>query len=405
MMILPWYLGACIALAKGQRAGVWLGLALTGLFYAHTVIFLFSLPMAFIAIALGTRSAFAGRATPSSTSTSQVGRLLVDLAVAGGIVALLAGPYALAVAMLGSHFNLQALRAFLPEHFFAPVALYFVDDSFSWGRVWEGISFELSRGLVFSLVIAALASWRYRTPMPRTSAIFLASSASLYFFLQLELAAPLYRHVPGLHLLQFPWRLLAVLTPLTILAIGEWSNGLLRVRPALSRPIWAVLLITLAYQMQFTIRSQNTHYARFSNDEIRMLLAQLDGPFNAAEFLPKGLSVKALPPRARLFDIQGGTISPLTRHREDAHFSRVEIIARCPTPCQVRSSQFFNPLLSFATAGGNQALRAADGTMLLELPAGEHSITLRQRGLFEAMRASRAAAAPDAPAHGISEPN
>jgi len=408
MMILPWYLGACIALAKGQRAGAWLGLSLTALFYAHTVIFLFSLPMAFIAIALGTRSAFAGRAARSSTSARSTGRVLFDIGVAGGILALLAGPYALAVAMLGSHFNLRALRVFLPQDYFAPVALYFVDDAFAWGRTWEGISFELSRGLVFSLAVAALARWRYRAPMPRTSAIFLAASAAPYVFLQLELAAPFYRHVPGLHLLQFPWRLLAMLTPLTILALGEWSGGLLKVRPALSRPTWAVLLIVLAFQMQFTVRSQNTHYARFSRDEIRAVLAQLDGPFNAAEFLPEGLSVRALPPRVRLFEIQGGTISaPLLaiRAREDAHISRVEILARCPTPCQVRSSQFFNPLLSFTTAGGKQALRAADGTMLLELPAGEHSITLRQRGLFESMRVSRAMTAPNQPARGISRPN
>jgi len=140
----------------------------------------------------------------------------------------------------------------------------------------------------------------------------------------------------------------------------------------------------------------------------RLAEAQLDGPFNAAEFLPEGLSVEALPARARWFEIQGGTISPpllAIRAREDAHFSRVEILARCPTPCQVRSSQFFNPLLSFTTAAGNQALRAADGTLLLELPAGEHSITLRERGLFEAIRVSRAMSAPDQPARGISKPD
>ena len=408
MMILPWYLGACIALAKAQRAGVWLGLSLTALFYAHSVIFLFCLPMAFIAIALGVRNAFAGRTAPSSPAARPIGRVCFDIGVAGGIVALLAGSYALAVAMLGSHFNLGALRVFLPEDYFAPVALYFVDDTFAWGRVWEGISFELSRGLVFSLVVAALASWRYRAPMPRTSAIFLAASASLYVFLQLEIAAPLYRRVPGLHLLQFPWRLLAALTPLTILAIGEWCNALLRVRPALFRPTWAVLLLALAYQMQFTVRSQNTQHARFSRDEIRLVLAHLDGPFNAAEFLPEGLSVSSLPPRSELLDVQGGTLSPswfINRRRQDAHFSRIEIVARCPTPCQVRSSQFFNPLLSLTSSGGDQALRAADGTILLELPAGEHSVTLRQRGMFEAMRVARAMAAPDPSDRGISKPD
>ncbi|MFO1084074.1 MAG: hypothetical protein U1E21_05905 [Reyranellaceae bacterium] len=230
-MLLPWALGAFVQWLsfeeKRYRVNVVFGLVIGVLFLAHSVL-AFYVTLLFGAsslILIFSRQLPLRRMMP------------LPLLVAGASFALIASPYMIVMRMVVSNYDMSRMLSFpyLPEHQIQPIARYIWDTKYEWGNVWGAYTVQLDTpalGLMIAGLIASIANRSVRTTMYRNdtasewvsvSAIIIIMFISL--FMQTSWAVPFYRHFPGAAYLQFPWRLLAVITPiLIVVSLWLWQR-------------------------------------------------------------------------------------------------------------------------------------------------------------------------------------
>jgi hypothetical protein len=380
-MLVPWLICACLRLLSGKTFGVRMGVALVLLFYAHIVVFLYSLPLLVIAAVahLVARSGERGRAA------KQLGR---GAAVAGAFVLVGVGPYAAGVQLIGQReFNLKALGIYLPQNQLVDFSRYFVDN-FPWGQRWEGFSVEIGRFLIAALVVAGVVVIARRARIAARPFAFLIAGAIAYLALQLPFAGNLYAAIPIAQIIQFPWRLLVFITPLVILALAVLARSIFELGGRWSYLAVGLLAGTWAAQASFTMAAYRADYAWLTPEALQARLDQLDGPFAAGEFLPQRLAARPLPARAPLFRFDGCRLASSSvdlARLETVPFETVHLMLESASGCTVHFSQFMTALIAVRPSAGGQVRRADDETTDVVFPPGPAQLTVERRGLLRAL--------------------
>jgi hypothetical protein len=376
MMLYPWLLWASLRLFTEGRGGWRLGLVLVLMFYAHTVMFLY----AFVTVALAALFTLA-RQGPRA--------MLRGMAEAGGLVLVLCAPYALLLVRLGKHFYTEVLGIYLPEREYRPPLLYLWDTDFRWGQQWQELSPEVGPVVLAGLVVLLPVALAARGSLAgRGMALgFFGLAALPYALLQLPLATPFYQSVPFASLLQFPWRLLAFLTPLAVLALS------LVVEALLARGGWrrdlalSTGVLALSGGVQLGWKAMQPQYEHMARPAIEAHLAALDRPWSSLEFLPHALPVHGVPPRSAFLRFSEGCqraeAEPPAALQGPFHFERITLRVSSTAGCAVAFNQFDTPFLALETGEGATRLPMRDATLAVQLPAGEQSLTLRRRGFWE----------------------
>ncbi|OGS95886.1 MAG: hypothetical protein A3H31_00455 [Gallionellales bacterium RIFCSPLOWO2_02_FULL_57_47] len=216
-MLVPWALLYFIRTVQEERVHPGFAVSLGLIFLAHSVIcfYLVLLFSVTILVLLAVRRIRLGILSARS--------LLLPTAVFLALV----GPSLLAMSVLSGDYDMGRI---VPDHYhpnsqFQPLGRYFWDGLWSFGDIPNGFTVQIdlppmlliTAGL-FGILLnnqTGLSTWGQRraTLMPVLPFFLLGALA---FVLQLPISAPFYAHFPGAKFIQFPWRLLAVITPIVI---------------------------------------------------------------------------------------------------------------------------------------------------------------------------------------------
>lgn len=126
---------------------------------------------------------------------------------------------------------------FLPEYSIKPITDYFWDSTWHWGATWASYTVQLDQPLLLlflcGMLVVAIQRAVVKFKGATTDAVFRFDNGSLSLLswigicliLQTPIAVGFYRFFPYAAYLQFPWRLLGVLTPALIaLSLHIWSS-------------------------------------------------------------------------------------------------------------------------------------------------------------------------------------
>jgi hypothetical protein len=255
VMIVPWLLYWCLTLVKERRASLLLIVILPLLVDAHSAIALVSLfAMVVAAITFLVTAGLDG-------VRAIAWRLLVIL---GGIVVLL-GPTLLAELFFSDAYapasNVTHDAAIAQD--FVPFGSYFV-TSYHWLSNEPRLDLQIDYALWIPIAVALVALSVYWLLVPRDrrrlhvgrylptpSIVFLLVSAAIYLFLQLRISLGVYDVLSPLKSIDYPYRMLALITPIAIILVVAVAHTLLR---ALARPLvinglvvlWLAFLVLLS---------------------------------------------------------------------------------------------------------------------------------------------------------------
>jgi hypothetical protein len=251
-MIIPWLLYWCICLLQNEfswKQFIWLGILMTVLGHAHNAAAMICAAIVGWAFILQ----LVGR-------IREAPKLVAGGACALGLFLLLAAPFIWVAVQLDPYYDMsrQAYN-YIPYNQFRDFKLYFWDPTWHWGQNWEWNPvqldlFVLSGIAAAGLCLVGLGLWRLlrgfgsggrdfgghdpdscgiescppksRPPKsPYTNIfiwLFLVGVSALMLFMQTRNSAAIWG-AESLHYLlylQFPWRLLAIITPALILLLA-----------------------------------------------------------------------------------------------------------------------------------------------------------------------------------------
>ena len=202
-----------------------------------------------------------------------------------------------------------------------------------------------------------------------------ATLAAASFFLQSPLAIPLWEHVPQLRFVQFPLRFLAVIgvaLPFLLLSPGT--------RRSLRRPAYVMLAILsstpfIAYLSEQGVASNRT-------PPLPLLLATWQRK-GAPEYLPAQTLMPVGPadmPAVSALDGSTPAIADKTCHVEMEQQSPNLRVLRTASsnPCRLRMTLYFYPYWQASDELHRQIPVSRDptGLLLLDVPAGSHTVSL-----------------------------
>lgn len=389
-MLVPWLTLAALPVVQGKPHAGWaLGAVLSLMFFAHSVLFLFSFALVFVAV------------TGALLLSNDRRRALGNVAQAALVVLFVTGPFLLGIRLFGEDLDLDRQRSGMFSVFrnFVPLDEYLYDRVGGWASSTAGYSVEIGRGfntlalVSFATVGAAFVRRRlFRTRVRELlPAWFLVLGAGLlYFVLQLPLSAPLYRLLPPMQFLQFPWRLLAFSTPASIFVLCLSLDLLVASRPSpkVRRGAFAALLLAVLFQVYYGVGRPRPGRI-YSVAEIETSLAGdslgATAGFDGA-FRPRGVPLP--PPRpfleatgcavehpAGAAALPGAGAAPPIRLDVDAVPGGTLVI-----------NQFANPFLAVSVERGGRIEATEWGTIRVLLPAGKSVVVLRSRGLLAALK-------------------
>ena len=211
-MIIPWALLAVIVSARRGEATHGLGFALAFLLLSHSVLaYLFAL-LAASAVAL---LLLLGRVPARLLSPPSIARAVIPALC-------MVGPYLYAMHAFASDYDLGRFLppTYWPENQFRSFADYLWPSHWRWGASWNGYTVQLDWPVLALTGIAAVrllgggrGAESASNDAPLALLIVLLAICAL---LQTPLGVFFYESVPGASYIQFPWRLLALATPIAI---------------------------------------------------------------------------------------------------------------------------------------------------------------------------------------------
>lgn len=208
-MLVPWAALCLVRAAEAQRCPPVLGLVLGLLWHAHSV-------MAFYVALLFGVSMLAGISLGRvELRVLHPTRLWLPVA----IFALLVTPNVVAMLAVGPQFDLTRFLSWPlhPSYQFRPFTWYIWDQQWVWGHTSSGLTRQLDLPILALLLVSLATAVRRRVHMRLTVAwLLVALPAVLGLVLQMPWTEPFYLRVPGAVFIQFPWRLLAIVTPCLI---------------------------------------------------------------------------------------------------------------------------------------------------------------------------------------------
>ena len=286
-MMLPWVLLYFLRLLQQRRSAVGLGVSLWLTFLGHSVLAYYAgLLLAFVFLLKNgwwlASSGHSGDSGRWSVVRSQVIRALG----ASMLFLFLCAPWLAALHAFSQDYDIARILAddFLPRNQFQPWWRYIWDGNYHFGEHWDHYTVQLDTALLV-LAVAAGASLAIKRQKLAVAAPLLLMMA-LALLLQLPLAAPFYSYFPGAAFIQFPWRLLALLTPCLVLlafvaANQAWEKS------------WPALAITLLVSMAQSGALAGLNYQRFSPADMAQARTHLEtatGTFSAfGEYVDKQL--------------------------------------------------------------------------------------------------------------------
>lgn len=252
---------------------------------------------------------------------------------------------------------------------------------------------------VSTLLIGLALQLRHRRD-PRAATVIAAGTiACVLLVLTTAAAAPLWRLSAALEFVQFPWRLLSVITPLAFVAFA----GMIEQRaPATKRNIQLALLAVTVLNTGGMLYSLKHVFTLIPIAAIRHAIPRTDpGPDAGGEYFPARYQAQlsalpdlfkvgassVLPARRPLVGSSGGcaadTLAPV------AYFRELRVGARCGSAGAVEIGQFDTPFLDVtATGSDGSVVRPRGGSAFITLPLsrGRWTIRVRQRTYPELVR-------------------
>jgi hypothetical protein len=258
MMLIPWLLWWCLKLITTRSASFALVPIMVLLVLAHNVIALASIITLLVAIA--TYAAIGGLSSLKMIAK----RLLISVLA----VSLILSPLLLAVVRFDRYYDPSANAIQGPFALFVNFArpvTYFWNSNFGFftdrptrqlgdaSSLVTQLDFAIWIPIAVALpfLLAAVVRRRHtlgaRLSLP--ALIFLLGSLAAYMSLQFSVSAPIYRVVAPLQLLQFPWRLMAFITPLGIMVVVILAEGIYSSASRIAATV--VSILSLAWLVSF----------------------------------------------------------------------------------------------------------------------------------------------------------
>lgn len=224
------------------------------------------------------------------------------------------------------------------------------------GRPWEGRS-------------AAGSAFRPRLPVAGAAAL-----AAAAFALMTPWSAPLWPTLPVLSAIQFPWRLLLVLTPAAALLVAcAAARTVAAGAPPAARVLGAAALILLGANLAVAVRDIVLP-ARLDPREAARLAADPAGAQDVAEYRPRGAPAAGFPRLPRAISlVPGGRVEVLLWGP-----TRRVVAVDAPLAGRLRLRTFLYPGWQGSVDGTAATLLAGpDGVIEANVPAGRHVVEVR----------------------------
>jgi hypothetical protein len=210
MMIVPWLLWWLLTLLIDRRFSYAIVPILFTLYLAHSAIAL----VASVPLALGIGAFFV-------TEPRRRHELIWRGVLAAAALAALVVPMLLMMRTFLIDYNPGRITegTFTPTRQFHPLLSYFLPHGFVWLRDPASLTVQIDVALWVGA--AAFLVWLVarRPDVDRRLVGVLLGSTAVFLFLQTHAATFVYEHVRPLDFLQFPWRLLAYITPLLLVIV------------------------------------------------------------------------------------------------------------------------------------------------------------------------------------------
>jgi hypothetical protein len=211
-MMVPWVLEAFMRSMAQRRVTVGLGTSLALVWLGHSVLAYF--------LALLLAAAFLLCLPVKITTWSMLDPrwLWRPVAVFAGVLL----PFVVPMLVVGRDYQFDRILTppFLPEYQFRPLGWYVWDTHWHFGRTVAGLTLQLDPPMLALAAVGAIVVFsRFGHGATRElgARVFpIAVVFLLALVLQLPWTARLYHWIPGALYIQFPWRLLAVMTPTLI---------------------------------------------------------------------------------------------------------------------------------------------------------------------------------------------
>lgn len=393
VVIIPWLIWWCVKVLRTNTISYWIILIFPALFYAHNAIALISL--IFVGISVAALCVYPKRITNLIQTTWK--KCLICLVS----VAVLIVPSLVLQSMMSHDYNPAEKidDIYNIETSFQEPLNYLFNREYVWLQNWAGYTVQIDIILWASIVMATILLVGYRLNrgmrvLPRDTAVWAVSAAVIvYSFLQLKIAQPIYEIVHTLALIQFPWRMLAIITPLLILLLAIVMDRLLKSfnRDIGRGAVYIPLVVWLGLYVAFsplTYRN-NIEYKGIASYPARSIYA-------GGEYLPITYSSKGtLIDNKGMMEIYSGihrlsskaTIKEITDLREGLERSfEVNSASAQEIALPVSYSRYMSVYVNDQEVKAARDLR--DPRLLVTAPAGKSTIRVELPTVVKLVRAA-----------------
>ncbi|WP_322042751.1 hypothetical protein [Paraburkholderia sp. J67] len=252
-------------------------------------------------------------------------------------------------------------------------------------------------GWPVSMLVVGLALQMRRRRDPRsTTVIATGAIACVLLVMTTQLASPLWRQFPVFGFIQFPWRLLSLISPIAFVA---FAGVIEQLKPATKRKVQIALLAITLINTAGLLHALKGVFTLIPVAELRhQIPTGGPGPDAGGEYLPARYQAQlsALPD---LFKVGANAVLPARRPLVEStgdctfstlapvnYFRELRIDVRCQSAGVVTVNQFDTPFLDVTASDHNGAIsRPQGGTPFITLPLspGEWVIRVRQRTYME----------------------
>lgn len=216
MMIIPWVIFYFLRMIRDQKINYGLAVSLALVFFAHSVIFFYLLLLLGLGFFLGVKP----NSWKSFFNKSSIAPFILCL--------LLCLPNLLLIKIFSNEYKIDLIvpNFFQPQSQMNPFYKYFFPSDWNFGDSYDGMLIRIDGPLILAIIIAiTMLVWRYQKGFKLNSKkietlkslLPLITILVFCLLLQMPIAEIFYNHFPGAKFIQFPWRLLAMITPIIII--------------------------------------------------------------------------------------------------------------------------------------------------------------------------------------------
>jgi hypothetical protein len=225
-MLVPWLLRLFVRTIDLGRMPAALGLTLALMWLSHSVLAYFAaLMLAATYVLLAALRLAPWSALRPQTAWRPVAAFVLPIV-----------PFLVPMAVLGRLYDMRRILTppMQPAYQFVAPSRYFWDENWRFGRTVSGFTVQIDLAMI-ALLVVSVAALCVRNGggegVPRRLLVRRVLPFALIVViglaLQWRIAAPFYEWMPGASFLQFPWRLLALMTPALIVVAVLLADGAL----------------------------------------------------------------------------------------------------------------------------------------------------------------------------------